>query len=110
MRLSWASSAPPPPAVPLTSHPPAQGEAPLLIEEAWNSPYITVFDPLDGALNIDVGIVTGTIFGIFKEKEECLVGAPLARLEMRPVCGGYLTSRHTKPLSHWSSRWISAKT
>lgn len=48
-------------------------EAPLLIEEAWNSNYITVFDPLDGAMNIDVGIVTGTIFGIFREKEECLM-------------------------------------
>jgi hypothetical protein len=50
-----------------------EGENPVLIEEAWNSPYITVVDPLDGALNIDVGIATGTIFGIFKEKEECLV-------------------------------------
>lgn len=48
-------------------------EKPILIEEAWNSQYIAVFDPLDGALNIDVGIVTGTIFGIFKESSECLV-------------------------------------
>eukprot|EP00981_Chlorochromonas_danica_P010311 scaffold3107_cov176-Ochromonas_danica.AAC.8 len=46
---------------------------PILIDEAWNSKYISVFDPLDGALNIDVGIVTGTIFGIFREEEECLV-------------------------------------
>ncbi|KAJ1432915.1 fructose-1,6-bisphosphatase class 1/Sedoheputulose-1,7-bisphosphatase [Ochromonadaceae sp. CCMP2298] len=48
------------------------GEQPILIEEAWNSKYIAVFDPLDGSSNIDVGIVTGTIFGIFKEDEECL--------------------------------------
>ena len=48
-------------------------ESPLLIEEAWNSNYVTVFDPLDGAGNVDVGVVSGTIFGIFKEKEECLV-------------------------------------
>lgn len=48
-------------------------EHPVLIEEAWNSKYVAVFDPLDGASNIDVGIVTGTIFGIFQEDDECLV-------------------------------------
>lgn len=47
-------------------------ERPMLVEEAWNSKYIAVFDPLDGASNIDVGIVTGTIFGIFREDDECL--------------------------------------
>jgi fructose-1,6-bisphosphatase I len=45
----------------------------ILFEESWNSPYVAVFDPLDGASNIDVGIVTGTIFGIWKEGEPCLV-------------------------------------
>ena len=44
----------------------------ILFEESWNSPYIAVFDPLDGASNIDVGIVTGTIFGIWKENDACL--------------------------------------
>jgi fructose-1,6-bisphosphatase len=48
-------------------------DQPLLVEEAWNSKYVAVFDALDGASNIDVGIVTGTVFGIFKEAEECLV-------------------------------------
>ena len=48
-------------------------DQPLLVEEAWNSKYVAVFDALDGASNIDVGIVTGTVFGIFKEEEECLV-------------------------------------
>eukprot|EP01035_Chromulina_nebulosa_P022317 gene22317-28901_t len=47
-------------------------DQPILIEEAWNSKYLAVFDPLDGASNIDIGIVTGTIFGIFKETNECL--------------------------------------
>jgi hypothetical protein len=32
-----------------------------------------VFDPLDGSDNIDAGIVTGTIFSIFKQEEPCLV-------------------------------------
>ena len=45
----------------------------MLVEEAWNSKYVAVFDALDGASNIDVGIVTGTIFSIYKENEECLV-------------------------------------
>lgn len=60
---------------------------PLLIEEAWNSNYIAVFDPLDGSTNIDVGIVTGTIFGIFKESDECLMdfGEEIAN-EDRKAC------------------------
>jgi fructose-1,6-bisphosphatase I len=45
----------------------------VIFEESWNSPYIACFDPLDGASNIDVGIVTGTIFGIWKEGDPCLV-------------------------------------
>lgn len=45
----------------------------VLFEESWNSPYVAVFDPLDGASNIDVGIVTGTIFGIWKEGDPCLL-------------------------------------
>mmetsp|Transcript_22015 Transcript_22015/g.31634 ORF Transcript_22015/g.31634 Transcript_22015/m.31634 type:complete len:407 (+) Transcript_22015:17-1237(+) len=49
-----------------------ENEDPVIVEESWNSKYIAVFDPLDGSSNIDVGIVTGTIFGIFKEEEECL--------------------------------------
>ena len=53
--------------------PTEKDDQPLLVEEAWNSKYVAVFNPLDGATNIDVGIVTGTIFGIFKEAEECLV-------------------------------------
>ncbi|CAM9239301.1 unnamed protein product, partial [Phaeothamnion confervicola] len=46
---------------------------PVLVEEAYNSKYVAVFDPLDGSSNIDAAISTGTIFGIFEEKEECLV-------------------------------------
>jgi len=48
-------------------------DRPVLVEEAYNSKYVCVFDPLDGSSNIDVGISTGTIFGIFKEVEECLI-------------------------------------
>ena len=45
----------------------------IIFEESWDSPYIACIDPLDGASNIDVGIVTGTIFGIWKEGDPCLV-------------------------------------
>eukprot|EP00611_Tribonema_gayanum_P013199 TRINITY_DN239_c0_g2_i1.p1 TRINITY_DN239_c0_g2~~TRINITY_DN239_c0_g2_i1.p1 ORF type:complete len:364 (-),score=155.20 TRINITY_DN239_c0_g2_i1:414-1505(-) len=33
--------------------------------------YVAVFDPLDGSSNVDAGIPTGTIFGIFESPEEC---------------------------------------
>lgn len=42
---------------------------PVLVEEAFNSKYVAVFDPLDGSSNIDAAISTGTIFGIFEETE-----------------------------------------
>lgn len=35
------------------------------------SQYVTVFDPLDGSSNVDAGIPTGTIFGIFHHDESC---------------------------------------
>lgn len=44
----------------------------VVLEEAWNSKYVAIFDSLDGATNIDVGIVTGTIFSVYTEIEECL--------------------------------------
>ena len=37
------------------------------------SKYVAVFDPLDGSSNVDAGIPTGTIFGIFEHDEECVV-------------------------------------
>jgi fructose-1,6-bisphosphatase I len=41
------------------------------------SKYVTVFDPLDGSSNVDANIPTGTIFGVYEEKEDmenCMVG------------------------------------
>lgn len=37
--------------------------------------YTAVFDPLDGSSNVDAGIPTGTIFGIFEHDDECEVDA-----------------------------------
>jgi len=39
------------------------------------STYVTVFDPLDGSSNVDAGIPTGTIFGIFHHDEYCDLSA-----------------------------------
>lgn len=41
----------------------------VLVEELGGK-YIAVFDPLDGSSNVDAGIPTGTIFGIFEENTD----------------------------------------
>lgn len=46
----------------------------ILVERTAGS-YVAVFDPLDGSSNVDAGIPTGTIFGIFEDSQaECEVG------------------------------------
>jgi len=35
--------------------------------------YVCVFDPLDGSSNVDAGIPTGTILGIYEHDESCQV-------------------------------------
>jgi fructose-1,6-bisphosphatase I len=43
----------------------------VLVDESQR--YVAVFDPLDGSSNVDAGIPTGTIFGIYDHDEECPV-------------------------------------
>jgi len=43
----------------------------LIVEET--DKYVCVFDPLDGSSNVDAGIPTGTIIGIYDHDENCLV-------------------------------------
>ena len=43
----------------------------VLIDEGEK--YVAVFDPLDGSSNVDAGIPTGTIIGIYEHDEECSV-------------------------------------
>lgn len=59
---------------------------PVLVEEAFNSKFVAVFDPLDGSSNIDAAISTGTIFGIFEETEECIVDDEIDMDEAAQVC------------------------
>jgi fructose-1,6-bisphosphatase I len=44
--------------------------ADVLVEQSVGG-FVAVFDPLDGSSNVDAGIPTGTIFGIFETPEEC---------------------------------------
>ncbi len=37
--------------------------------------YVAVFDPLDGSSNVDAGIPTGTIIGIYEHDENCSIDA-----------------------------------
>lgn len=59
---------------------------PVLVEENAEAGFIAVFDPLDGSSNIDAAISTGTIFGIFEEKEECLIDESLDMTEQEQIC------------------------
>jgi fructose-1,6-bisphosphatase I len=43
----------------------------ILIEEGER--YVAVFDPLDGSSNVDAGIPTGTIIGIYEHDDTCEV-------------------------------------
>ena len=49
---------------------PAEHQPGVLIASALDSKYVAYFDPLDGSGNADATICTGTVFGIFEEKEE----------------------------------------
>jgi fructose-1,6-bisphosphatase I len=47
------------------------GDKELLIDEGER--YVAVFDPLDGSSNVDAGIPTGTIIGIYEHDENCKI-------------------------------------
>ncbi|CDF33502.1 fructose-1,6-bisphosphatase precursor [Chondrus crispus] len=47
-------------------------DEPVVVDEVYSGNYVAVFDPLDGSSNIDAGIATGTIFGIFVQNTGCL--------------------------------------
>ncbi|OSS42918.1 Fructose-1,6-bisphosphatase, type I [Desulfurella amilsii] len=53
--------------------------------------YVVVFDPLDGSSNIDVNVSIGTIFGIFRKKEEeCLLVDNLLQKGRDLIAAGYV--------------------
>lgn len=48
-------------------------DLPVAVEETYSGNYVVVFDPLDGSSNIDAGISTGSIFGVYAPSEECSI-------------------------------------
>jgi len=42
----------------------------VILDETSSGRFIAVFDPLDGSSNVDAGIPTGTIFGVFEQDDE----------------------------------------
>eukprot|EP00793_Prasinoderma_coloniale_P006852 PRCOL_00001683-RA len=56
------------------------------------APYVVVFDPLDGSRNVDVNIPVGTIFGVYRSRQdladEC-VEAQALRAGREQVLAGY---------------------
>jgi len=48
----------------------ANGNKDLIVEET--DKYVVVFDPLDGSSNVDAGIPTGTIIGVYEHDDNCL--------------------------------------
>lgn len=52
----------------------AESRYDTILVERTAGQYVAVFDPLDGSSNVDAGIPTGTIFGIFEDPgAECVV-------------------------------------
>ncbi|KAF7729035.1 Fructose-1,6-bisphosphatase [Apophysomyces ossiformis] len=47
-----------------------EDENAMIIQDTQRGKYIVTFDPLDGSSNIDCGVSIGTIFGIFKVRDE----------------------------------------
>ena len=45
----------------------------MAVEETFSGNYVVVFDPLDGSSNIDAGISTGSIFGVYEPSDECTI-------------------------------------
>eukprot|EP00471_Norrisiella_sphaerica_P003331 CAMPEP_0184478730 /NCGR_PEP_ID=MMETSP0113_2-20130426/675_1 /TAXON_ID=91329 /ORGANISM="Norrisiella sphaerica, Strain BC52" /LENGTH=436 /DNA_ID=CAMNT_0026856619 /DNA_START=91 /DNA_END=1401 /DNA_ORIENTATION=- len=57
-------------------------DTPVVVDELYSGEYVATFDPLDGSSNIDAAISTGTIFGVFKAPEECLVNPDADKLSI----------------------------
>lgn len=57
--------------------------------------YIAVFDPLDGSSNVDAGIPTGTIFGIFEENGDMVSAYLVFVLPVFFVCNTNVLIRTT---------------
>jgi fructose-1,6-bisphosphatase I len=65
-------------------------DTPVAVEESYSGHYTVVFDPLDGSSNIDAAVSTGSIFGIYKPDENCIID--FEKDEVRKILNGLLIS------------------
>lgn len=66
-------------------------DEPVMVDETYSGNYVAVFDPLDGSSNIDAGIATGTIFGIFTQNSGCLASDWEAKIDEQELSCLYNT-------------------
>jgi fructose-1,6-bisphosphatase I len=50
----------------------ANDQPPFAVEESFAGNRVVVFDPLDGVTNVDAAVCTGSIFGVYQGKSECV--------------------------------------
>ena len=55
-----------------------EDEAAVLVAEAPDAKYVVVFDPLDGSSNIDCNVSVGSIFGVYRRRQDPLAPARFA--------------------------------
>jgi len=61
-------------------------DTPVAVEETYSGNYVVVFDPLDGSSNIDAGVSTGSIYGIYQASTSCLVDDKVEEACIVNVC------------------------
>jgi fructose-1,6-bisphosphatase len=98
------------------SHPALQGtiaseeeDLPVAVEETFSGNYVVVFDPLDGSSNIDAGISTGSIFGIYDPNDECSLEVPLTTLAAACLSSSQLW-KVVMPGTMTARKWLLAET
>ncbi len=64
-----------------------ENEAPII--SSYDAPYAVCFDPLDGSSNIDAGVNVGSIFSIFKIKDQNDPINSVLTSGKEMVCAGY---------------------
>ena len=82
-------------------------DEPVAVEETYSGNYVVVFDPLDGSSNIDAGISTGSIFGVYAPSEECKVDDMEDPYKMMENCLLHTCQPGTAPLNLCICRRLS---
>lgn len=70
----------------------ASEEEEFVVPVHSTAPYIVAFDPLDGSSNIDINGQIGTIFTIYRARDDVAANSPeqFAQLGTEQVCAGYV--------------------